>query len=88
MALSEDPRDFAVVTLASLLTPGFDTYSTVGRAHDCDHLRRDYQFNLGLADYFGKSWVAFYLLTLQESGDKLLETYKWANWSWWVMLRM
>ena len=45
MVLSEDPRDFAVVTPESLLTPSFDTYSPVGRAHDRDHLRRDYRFN-------------------------------------------
>ena len=66
-ALSEDPRDFAVVTPPSLLTPSFDTYSPVGRAHDRDHLRRDYQFNLDLADRFWKSWMGFYLPTLQIS---------------------
>ena len=51
-ALSEDSRDFAVVTPASLLTPSFETYSPVERAHDRDHLKRDYRFNLGLADCF------------------------------------
>ena len=54
-----------MVTPASLLTPSFDIYSPVGRAHDHDHLRRDYRFNLDLADRFWKSWVAFYLPTLQ-----------------------
>ena len=65
-ALSEDPRDFAVVTPASLLTPSFETYFPVGKAHDRDHLRRDYRFNLDLADRFWKSWVAFYLPTLRK----------------------
>ena len=64
-ALSDDPRDFAVVTPASLLTPAFDPYTPVGRAHDRDHLRRDYRFNVALADRFWKDWVAFYLPTLQ-----------------------
>ena len=63
--MSEDPRDFAVVTPATLVTPSFDTYSPVGRAHDRDHLRRDYRFNLDLANRFWKSWVAFHLPTLQ-----------------------
>ena len=64
-ALSHDPRDSAVVTPASLLTPAFDPYTSVGRAHDRDHLRRDYRFNVALADRFWKDWVAFYLPTLQ-----------------------
>ena len=40
-ALSNDSIDLAVVTPASLLTPAFDPYTPVGRAHDRDHLRRD-----------------------------------------------
>ena len=36
-ALNDDPGDFAVVTPASLLNTGFDTYTPVGRAHDRDH---------------------------------------------------
>ena len=64
-ALSDDPNDFTVVTPASLLTPGFDVYSPVGMAHERDHLRRDYRFNLALADRFWEDWVAFYLPTLQ-----------------------
>ena len=63
-ALSDDPRDFAVVTPASLLTPAFDPYTPVGRAHDRYHLRRDYRFNVAQADRFWKDWVAFYLPTL------------------------
>ena len=53
-AWSDDPRDFAAVTPASLLTPSFDPYTPVGRAHDRDHLRRDYRFNVALADHFWK----------------------------------
>ena len=48
--LSDDPKDSIVITPASLLTPGFDIYTPVGTAHDRDHLRRDYRFNLALAD--------------------------------------
>ena len=80
MALSKDPGDFAVVTPASLLTPGFDTYSPAGRAYDRDHSRKDCRFNLGLADCFWKSWEVFYLPILQRrntvNGEKLLRTYK------------
>ena len=74
-ALSDDPRDFAVVTPASLLTPAFDPYIPVGRAHDWDHLRRDYKFNVAVADRFWKDWVAFYLPTLQGR-NKWRETSK------------
>ena len=74
-ALSDDPRDFAVVTPASLLIPAFDLYPPVGRAHDRDHLRRDYRFNLALADCFWKDWVAFYLPMLQGR-NKWRETSK------------
>ena len=62
--LSDDPRDFAVVTPASLLTPAFDPYTPLGRVHDRDHLRRNYKFNVALAYRFWKDWVALYLPTL------------------------
>ena len=74
-ALSDDPRDFAVVTPASLLTPAFDPHTPVGRAHDRDHLKRDYRFNVALADRFWQDWVAFYLPTLQGR-NKWRETSK------------
>ena len=64
-AISDDPRDCTAVTPASLLTPGFDTLSLVGTPHDRDHLRRNYRFNVALADHFWKDWVAFYLPALQ-----------------------
>ena len=89
-ALSEDPRDFAVVTPASLLTPSFDTYSPVGKAHDRDHLRRDYRFNLGLANCFWKSWVAFYLSTLQVRNKwrEIARNLQVGELYWWVMPRI
>ena len=62
--LSDDPRDNTVVTPASLLTPGLDPYTPVGIAHERDELRRDFRFNLALADRFWRDWVAFYLPTL------------------------
>ena len=68
--LSDDSRDFAVVTPASLLTPAFDPYTPVGRAHDRDHLRRDCRFNVALADRFWKDWLVFYLPTLQGKNKK------------------
>ena len=74
-ALSDDPRDFAVVTPASLLTPAFDPHTPVGRAHDRDHLKRDCRFNVALADRFWQEWVASYLPTLQGR-NKWRETSK------------
>ena len=74
-ALSDDPRDFAAMTPPSLLTPAFDPYTPVGRAHDRDHLRQDYRFNMVLADRFWKDCVAFYLPTLQGR-NKWRETSK------------
>ena len=51
-AVSSDPRDNTVLTPASLLTPGLDPYTPVGRAHNKDELRRNYRFNLALEDRF------------------------------------
>ena len=51
-AVSSDPRDNTVLTPASLLTHGLDPYTSVGRAHNRDELRRDYRFNLASADRF------------------------------------
>ena len=73
--LSDDPRDNTVVTPASLLTPGLDPYTPVGIAHERDELRRDFRFNLALADRFWRDWVAFYLPTLQGR-NKWRETSK------------
>ena len=69
-ALSDDSRDFAIVTPASLLTLAFDPYTPVRRTYDRNHLRRDYRLNVALANRFWKDWVAFYLPTLQGR-------YKW-----------
>ena len=59
--LSDDPRDFAAITPASLLTPFFDPYSTVGQPHDRDMLRRDYRFNVGLSQAFWEKLIFSYL---------------------------
>ena len=55
-----------MITPASLLTPGFNKYTPIGVAHDKDHLRRDYRFNLALAERFWNNWISFYLPWLQE----------------------
>ena len=55
-----------MITPASLLTPGFDKYAAIGVAHNKDHLRRDYGYNLALAEWFWNNWVSFYLPWLQE----------------------
>ena len=64
-AVSSDPRDNTVLTPASLLTFGLDPYTSVGRVHDKDELRRDYRFNLALVDRFWHDWLDFFLPTLQ-----------------------
>ena len=89
-ALSEDPRDFTVVTPASLLTPGFDRYSPVGRAHERDHLRRDFKFCVALAERFWEEWVAFYLPLCRKeiNGGNLRKTCKLETWFWWAMQRI
>ena len=51
---NEDPKDYTVVTSTSLLSPGFDPYTPVRIAHKLDHLRRDYQFSVALAERFWK----------------------------------
>ena len=63
--LSDDSRDFTVITPVSLLTPYLDQHVVVGQPHDRDMLRRDYRFNLSLSQQFWKKWIAFYLSWLQ-----------------------
>ena len=76
--LSDDPRDFAAITPASLLTPFFDPYSTVGQPHDRDMLRRDYRFNVGLSQAFWEKWIFSYLplLNVRKKWQKLSENLK------------
>ena len=50
--LSDNPRDFAAITPASLLTNYLDPHEAVGQPHDRDMLRRDYRFNLSLSQQF------------------------------------
>ena len=58
-AVSSDPRDNTVLTPASLFTSEPDPYTVVGRSHIKDELRRDYMFNLALADRFWHDWMDF-----------------------------
>ena len=51
-AVSIDPRDDTVLTPASFLTPGLNSYTHMERAHDKNELRRDYTFNLASSDRF------------------------------------
>ena len=51
------------------------TLNPFGGAHNRDHLRGDYKFNVAIADRFGKDWVAFYIPTLQGR-NKWRETTK------------
>ena len=51
-ALSEDSREFTVMTLVLLVTPGMDFYTHVEMAHYCDHLRRNYWFDVVPAERF------------------------------------
>ena len=72
---------FAGSTPASF-TPGLDPYAPVGRAHDKDELRRDYRFNLALADGFWYDWMDFYqpIYRVEISGWKLLEPSTLGSW--------
>ena len=63
--LSDDSRDFTIITPASLLTPYLDPHVAVGQSHDRDMLRRDYRLNLSLFQQFWEKWIAFYLPWLQ-----------------------
>ena len=74
-AVSSDPRNNNVLTPASLLTIGLDLYTPVDRAHDKNELRRNYTFNLALADRFWHEWMDFYLPTLQGR-NKCRETVR------------
>ena len=79
--LSDDPRDFAAITPAFLLTPFFDPYSTVGQPHDRDMLRRDYRFNVGLSQAFWEKWIFSYLplLNVRKKWQKLSENLKFGQ---------
>ena len=47
--LSDDPKDHTAITPASLLTPAFHSHLPIGTPHDNDHLRKDYRFNVAIA---------------------------------------
>ena len=63
---SDDPRDHTAITPASLLTPYFHPHTPIGTPHDKDHLRRDYRFNVGIAQRFWQRWIKYYLPQLQK----------------------
>ena len=63
---SDDPRDHTAITPASLLTPYFHPHTPIGTPHDKDHLRRDYRFNVGIAQRFWQRWIRYYLPQLQK----------------------
>ena len=79
--LSDDTKDFTVITPASLLTTGFDKYAPIGVAHDKDHLRRGYRFNLALAERFWNNGYPFISLGFKEgiNGEKGLLISTLAN---------
>ena len=77
-AVSSDPRDNTLLTPAFLFTPGLDPYVPVGRAHDKDEFRRNYDVIWLWQTIFGMiGWIFNCLLyRVKISGRKLLETSK------------
>ena len=47
--LSEDTKDFTIITPASLLTPYASPYSVVGKPRLKNNLERDYRSNVSLS---------------------------------------
>ena len=64
--LSDDSRDYTAISPFSLLTPLDDPHTPLGQPHNKDHLRRDYRYNISLAQQFWKRWIRFYLPLLQK----------------------
>ena len=64
--LSDDPRDYTAISPSSLLTPLNDPHTPLGQPHNKDHLRRDYRYNISLAQQFWERWIRFYLPLLQK----------------------
>ena len=64
--LSDDPRDYSAISPSSLLTLAFHLSTPVGELHHRDELRRDYRFNVALAEKFWHWWMKFYLPLLQR----------------------
>ena len=48
------------------MTPLNDPHTPLGQPHNKDHLRRDYRYNISLAQQFWERWIRFYLPLLQK----------------------
>ena len=57
--LSDNPRDYTAISPSSLLTPLNDPHTPLGQPHNKDHLRRDYRYNISLAQQFWERWIRF-----------------------------
>ena len=64
-SLSDDPLDYNAITPASILTLLLDPALSIGHPYSTDHLRRDFQYNMALAQRFWDRWIKFYLPQLQ-----------------------
>ena len=65
-SLSDNPLDYNAITPASILTPSLDPALPIGHPHSTDHLRRDFRYNMALAQRFWERWIKFYLPQLQR----------------------
>ena len=65
-SLSDDPLDYNAISPASILTPSLDPVLPIGHPHSTDHLRRDFRYNMALAQRFWERWIKFYLPQLQR----------------------
>ena len=69
-AVNSNPRN----NTRFFLTPGLDLYNSVGRAHDKDKFKRDYIFNLALADRFWHNLMMNFYLPALQGRNKWRET--------------
>ena len=71
-SLSSEPNDLAALSPSSFLGQQLAPYTPLSSFHDEDDLRRDFRYNMTLANKFWLSWFKGYLPTLQGRG-------KWRN---------
>ena len=67
-SLSSEPNDLAALSPSSFLGQQLAPYTPLSSFHDEDDLRRDFRYNITLADKFWLSWFKGYLPTLQGRG--------------------
>ena len=67
-SLSSEPNDLAALSPSSFLGQQLAPYTPLSSLHDEDDLRRDFRYNMTLADKFWLSWFKGYLPTLQGRG--------------------